>query len=174
MGQGGSGLQTMLGPNAGGVMGVIGELAEAIRRGRYPWWYPDGAKGCAIDYFVYGTDFAPLPLSATVQNNINISGDSAFCILSAVLVETDTGNTTFLAMKPLLARLQDTGSGRYLSNIPIHVDNWFGTAEEPKYWDVPKIIAPNSSFNVEMQNQEATARNVRVAFHGFKIFGFRP
>jgi hypothetical protein len=154
--------------------GALAGLAASIRQGRYPWWYPDAAKGLAIDYFVYATDFAPLPLSATVQNNININGDSAFVILSGVLVETDTANTTFLAQRPLLARLQDTGSGRYLSNIAIHVDNWFGTAELPKYWDIPKIIAPNSTFAVEIQNQEAVARNVRVAFHGFKIFKFTP
>lgn len=149
-------------------------LIEAAQRGRYPFWYPEGAKGLALDYFVYGTDFVPLGASATVTNNINIAGDSAFCILSAVLVETDTGNTTFLANEPLLAQLADSGSGRQFSNTPIHVGNWFGTAEEPKYWDVPKVLAPNSTFNVTMQNLEAVARNVRVAFHGFKIFGFRP
>lgn len=158
----------------GEVQSAIAALRVAASQGRYPWWYPDGAKGSAIDYFVYGTDFTPLTASLTVQNNININGDSAFCILSGVLVETATDNTTFLANAPLLFRLQDSGAGRYLSNIPIHAGNWFGTAEEPKYWDVPKILAPNTTFSVEAQNLEATDRNVRIAFHGFKIFNFRP
>lgn len=153
---------------------AIAELAASVRAGRFPWWYPDGAKGLQIDYFVYGIQFLPLTASLTLQGTANINGDSAFCILSGVLVETDTGNTTFLAQRPLLARIVDTGSGRYLSNSQIHVDNWFGTAEEPKYWDVPKIFAPNSTLGLELQNLEATDRNVRVAFHGFKIFGFRP
>lgn len=154
--------------------GNIAELAAAIRQGRYPWWFPDGAKGKAIDYFVYATDFTPLALSATVQNNITISGDAAFVILSAVLLESDTANTTFLAIPPLKVKLTDTGAGRLLSNIAINAPNWFGTAQEPKYWDIPKIIAPNSTLAVEVQNLEATARNIEVAFHGFKIFEFRP
>ena len=152
----------------------VGALIEGMKGGRYPFWFPDGAKGLQLDYFVYGTDFAPLTASLTTTNNINISGDSAFMILSAVMVETDTANTTFLAQMPLLASLSDTGSGRQFSNTPIHADNWFGTAEEPKYWDVPKLLAPNATFNVTLQNLEAVNRNVRVAFHGFKIFGFRP
>lgn len=151
-----------------------GAIIEAARQGRYPFWFPEGAKGLAMDYFVYGTDFTPLGASLTVTNNINISGDSAFCILCAVAVETSTDNLTFLADLPLLAQLSDSGSGRQFSNTPIAASNWFGTAEMPKYWDIPKVLAPNATFNVTMQNLEATARNVRVAFHGFKIFGFRP
>jgi len=152
----------------------IAQLAKAITMGRFPWWYPKDARGLAIDYFVYGTDFTPLALSATTQNNINIDGSSAFVVLSSVLVETATDNTTFLALSPLLFKLQDSGSGRYLSNHAVHANNWFGTAQEPKYWDIPKILAPNTTLGVEVQNLEAVARNVRVDFHGFKIFGFKP
>lgn len=152
----------------------IANLANAVRGGKYPWWYPDGAKGKAIDYFVYGTDFTPLLASATATNLIAINADSAFVILSAVIVETDTADTVFLGQQPLLFRLSDSGSGRFLSNTAIHADNWFGTAQLPKYWDIPKILAPNSTFSVTAQNLEATNRNVRVAFHGIKIFSFAP
>lgn len=153
---------------------MMGRLAKDIRGGRYPWWYPDAAKSLAIDYFVYGTEWLPLGSGATVQNNINISGEAAFVVLSGVLVETDTDNTVFLAQAPLLFQISDAGSNRQLSNIPIHASNWFGTAQEPKYWDVPKIFAPNSTLAVTAQNLEATARNVRIALHGFKIFKFQP
>jgi hypothetical protein len=149
-------------------------IRQMIAGGRYPWWYPDGGKGLQIDYFVYGTDWLPLVASLTTQNPININGDSAFVILSGVLTETATDNTTFLALSPLLFQIQDTGSGRFLSNHAVHAGNWFGTAQEPKYWDVPKIIAPNSTLAVSAQNLEATNRNVRVDFHGFKIFNFKP
>jgi len=151
-----------------------GALADAINSGRYPFWFPQGARGLAIDYAVYGTDFVPLPLSATVGNPINIDGASAFMILSAVLVETFIDNTTFMVQSPLLASIKDTGSSRDLANTPIPASNWFGTAQEPKYWDIPKILAPNTTLIVTLQNLEAVARNVRIAFHGFKIFGFRP
>lgn len=153
-------------------------LVQELQKGNVPWWMPNSYKNLIalrqvdFDYFVYGTDFTPLALSATASNNIAISGDADFCILSAVLVETDTANTVFLAASPILFMLTDTGSGRDLANTPVHADNWFGTAQEPKYWDVPKIIRRNSTFRVTAQNLEATARNVRVAFHGFKIFPY--
>lgn len=147
-------------------------LLDAISAGRYPFWFPEEAKGLSLDYFVYGTDFTPLSASATTTRAIQINSDSAFLALSACIVETDTGNTTFLANHPLLVTLTTGGAALSLSNTPIHADNWFGTAEQPKYWDLPKVFLPNTTFNVQMQNLEATDRNVRVAFHGFKIFKF--
>jgi hypothetical protein len=151
-------------------------LWEALNSGRYPFWFPEEARipgrELAMDYFAYGTDFEPLAASATTTRSIQINSDSAFMVLSATMVETDTANTTFLANRPLLVSLSTGGAALNLSNTPIHADNWFGTAEEPKYWDVPKVLLPNTTFNVQLQNLEATARNVRVAFHGFKLFKF--
>lgn len=155
--------------------GLIGAIQAAGQSGAYPFWFPPKARGLAIDYFAYGTDFVPLGAGATVANPINITNDSAFCILSAVMVETDISNLVFLPQRPLLASLQDSGSGRNFSSTPVHADNWFGTAEEPKYWDIPKILSPNTTFTVQLQNLDpANARNCRVTFHGFKIFGFVP
>jgi hypothetical protein len=149
-----------------------GALQEAIRGGGYPFWFPKEARGLAMDYFVYGTDFLPLAASATTTQAIQINSDSAFLVLSATMVETDTGNTIFFANRPLLALLSTGGAALNLANQDIHVDNWFGTAEEPKYWDVPKILLPNTTFNTRLQNLEAVNRNVRVAYHGFKLFSF--
>lgn len=147
-------------------------LIDAIKSGAYPFWFPPEAKHLALDYFVYGTDYEPLLANATTTRSIQINSDSAFLILSAVMVETDENNTTFMANRPLLVQLSTGGAALNLSNTPIHADNWFGTAEEPKYWDLPKVLLPNTTFNVQLQNLEAVARNVRVAFHGFKLFKF--
>ncbi len=147
-------------------------LMDALKGGSYPFWFPPEARNLALDYFVYGCNFEPLNISATQTVAIQINSDSAFLVLSATLVETATDNTTFLANRPILASLTTGGAALSLSNTAVHVDNWFGTAQEPKYWDVPKILLPNTTFNVQLQNLEATARNVRVAFHGFKLFRF--
>lgn len=147
-------------------------LLDALRGGSYPFWFPEEARHLALDFFTYGANFAPLSASATATQAIQINSDSAFMILSATLVETATDNTTFLANHPLLVTLTTGGAALSLSNTAIHADNWFGTAQEPKYWDVPKILLPNTTFNVQLQNLEATDRNVRVAFHGFKLFRF--
>lgn len=149
-----------------------GALVEAARQGSYPFWFPQEARNLALDFFTYGTDFLPLTASLTLTQAIQINSDSAFMVLSATMVETQTDNTTFMPNRPLLVTLTTGGAALSLSNIPIHADNWFGTAQEPKYWDVPKILLPNTTFNVTIQNLEATNRNVRVAFHGFKLFRF--
>ncbi len=147
-------------------------LIDAIRGGSYPFWFPPEARGLALDYFVYATDFAPLLASATTTQAIQINSDSAFLVLSAVMVETAIDNTTFFPNRPLLVQLSTGGAALNLANTPIHADNWFGTAQEPKYWDVPKILLPNTTFNTQLQNLEAVNRNVRVAYHGFKLFKF--
>jgi len=146
-------------------------LIDALGGG-YPFWFPKEARNNALDFFTYGTDFEPLVASATTTRAIQINSDSAFMILSATMVETDTANTVFLANRPLLVQLATGGASLSLGNTPIHADNWFGTAEQAKYWDVPKVLLPNTTFNVTLQNLEAVDRNVRVAFHGFKLFKF--
>lgn len=146
---------------------------DSMRAGKYPFWFPEKARDLAMDYFVYGADFTPLLASASDSKNIQINNDSAFLILSAVMVETDTANTTFFPNRPLLAQISTGGAQLNLSSIPIHADNWFGTAEEPKYWDVPKTLLPNTTLVVQLQNLEAVNRNIRVAFHGFKIFKYK-
>jgi hypothetical protein len=152
----------------------IAALMDAINIGRYPFWFPLEARGKAIDYFVYPTSFTPLLASATTLNAINIQGDSAFIIISGVIVETDTLNTTFLTYNPLLVTLTNTGASSGFSAGAVHANNWFGTADSPKMWDMPKLLAPNSSIGVQLQNLEAVNRNVHVAFHGIKIYGFAP
>lgn len=154
------------------LTGSIQALIAEIRGGKFPWWYPKAARGLQIDYFVYGTDFLPLLAGATTANPINISGESAFCCVSMALVETNEVDTTFLLNRPLLASIRDSGSDRLLSNTPIHVDNWFGTAELPSFLDVPKIFAPAGTMVIQLQNLEAVARNVRIALRGFKIFSY--
>ena|SRR5690349_13304108 len=148
-------------------------LADAMRIASYPFWFPINARENALDYFAYGTDFTPLAAGATTTRAIQINSDSAFLVLSACMVETDTTDLVFLANRPLLVTLTTGGAALSLMNTPIHADNLFGTAEEPKYWDVPKVLLPNTTFNVTLQNLDTTnARNVRVAFHGFKIYQF--
>ena len=154
--------------------GDIWLLIQQIAAGNYPWWYPDAAKSLAIDFFIYGSDFIPLPGAATLTQPINIDGSAAFVICTTQLVETADDDVTFLGNRPLLISVLDTGSGRVLSNIPIHADNWFGTAQRPYVWPVPKIMAPNATMQVTLQNLDPAERHVRVAFAGFKIFNFVP
>jgi hypothetical protein len=153
-------------------------LIDGMRAGKYPFWYPEGAIRNKLDYdfFAYGVSFTGtnvLTASQTITLPININSDSAFLILSAAMVETATDNTTFLTQFPILVQLNEGGGARNLFNAPQHANNVFGTGEQPKYWDVPKLLLPNSTFNVQLQNLEAVNRNVHVTFSGFKIFGWQ-
>lgn len=149
-------------------------LVTAFQAGRYPFWFPQGGMELALDYFAYGVNFLPLNAGATVTLPIAINSDSAFMVMSATLVECDITNLVFLGNRPLLAQIAEAGGARQLSNIQMHVDNWFGTAQNPKYWDVPKILLPNSTLNVTLQNLDGVNnRNIFVAFHGFKLFQFQ-
>lgn len=152
-----------------------GQVAQQLNAARFPWWFPIEVAGRQLDAFTLVTDFEPISASATETQNIAVPGDAAFLILSAVAAVTNTDNTTFVAFgaRPYLVTLRTTGSDRGLSNGAVHIDNWFGTAAQPAYWDNPKILAPNENLAVTLQNLAATDRNVRLAFRGFKVFGFR-
>jgi hypothetical protein len=127
------------------------------------------------DAFSYGLSFTGnnrLLASQTITLPIAINSDSAFLILSSTMVVTSVDNLTFLASWPILVQLNEGGGSRNLFNTPQHAMNVFGTAQRPYYWQVPKLLMPNSTFNVTLQNLEATDRHVHVTFSGFKIFGW--
>lgn len=131
---------------------------------------PPRLRQRARDFFVYTLDFLPLALSATATQEVQIQSDSDFVIGAAVAVVTDTANTTRLGFVPQLVQLFSSGTGRNLFSNPTHFENVFGTAQEPAIWPIPKVLPAASTFNAQLQNLEATARNVRLAFLGFKIF----
>lgn len=128
------------------------------------------------DYFTYGKDFIGanvLAAGATLGLGIAINGDADFLIVSSTRVVTLADNTTFFAQAPVLVNITDSGSGRNLSDQFIHIESYFGTGQEPKYWDMTKVIPRNSTITITLQNLDVVnAFNVRVYLHGFKVFGF--
>lgn len=130
-----------------------------------------------LDPFTFVISFLPIALSATATDTFITQADSGFAIVKTTYVVTDTGDA-FVAnlsgdprVGPFLVTLSDSGSGRDLMQSAVHIDNLFGTAQRPFHWSKVKVLDPNSTFSCRLQNLSATARNVRLAFHGFKIFG---
>lgn len=152
------------------------KIQAMIAGGKFPWWFPRTYlqyPRVEFDYFVEVVSFQNiLPLTAQT-GSFTVDGASDIMVLSAVGVVTDTLNTTFYAQRPLTAVINDTGSNRQLSNLSVKFDNWFGTAELPKYWDIPRFFGRQSVVQLTLTNQAAIAFNVEVALHGFKIFTFR-
>jgi hypothetical protein len=131
---------------------------------------PRSVRGKAKRSFTYGVDFLPLPATSTLQLPITVQNDSDFYIIDAVAVVTDVLNTTRLTFVPQLVQLFDSSSGRTLFNTPAHFHSVFGTVELPGWFSMPTLLVRSSTLTVQLQNLEATARNVRVDFRGFKVF----
>lgn len=134
-------------------------------------------KAYDLDPFTFNVSFLPLAASNNATDNFITQADSGFAIVKTCFVIASSVDV-FIAnisdtpkYAPLLVSLTDSGSGRVLANGPTAVNNYFGTAERPFVWCRPKVLDPNSTFSVQVQNLVATAFNVRFAFQGFKIFG---
>jgi hypothetical protein len=105
-----------------------------------------------------------------------VQEDSAFLIVAGARLYLDSSDGVIAGDQALaLINVIDSGSGRSLiaqttagNDSPI--ENWFGTGKNPAYWPFPKILRPNSVVTVQLTNLEATARNYRLSFLGFKIF----
>lgn len=141
-----------------------------------------------LSFFTFNVEFLPATLNTFTDRNFLVQNDSAFVLTRTSYVATLTDNitpvnavtvpapaTTLLTLgvsAPFLVNITDSGSGRQFSNIDTHIDNWFGSAEDPYFWPSPQVLDPNSNVTVRLQNLSTTVSyNVRCAFHGYKVFG---
>lgn len=130
-----------------------------------------------LDPFTFIINFLPLAASNTATDNFITQADSGFAIIKTAFTVASDVNV-FVAnisdtpkYAPQIITLSDSGSGRDLSNGPVSINTYFGTGERPFIWCHPKILDPNSTFTARIQNLVATAFNIRLSFHGYKIFG---
>jgi hypothetical protein len=156
------------------IKGVTMSLHAAILAVKY---------GAEIDPFTYEIDFTPATLSTVTTGQFLVQSDAAFAICQTTFTAADTSDALVTGLQPFgsggdfltpfLVQLTDAGSGRALTNNPsgIPIESLFGTAQRPREWPTPKILSPNSAFVAQIQNLSATSRNVRLSFHGYKIFG---
>lgn len=130
-----------------------------------------------LDPFTFPINFLPLAASNTATDQFITQADSGFAIVKTAFtigssVDVFVANISDTpSYAPQVVTLSDSGSGRDLSSAAVSIRNYFGTAERPFIWARPKVLDPNSTFTARIQNLVATAFNIRLAFHGFKIFG---
>jgi hypothetical protein len=130
-----------------------------------------------LDPFTFPINFLPLAASNTATDNFITQADSGFAIVKtsftiASNVDVFVANISDTPKyAPQVITLSDSGSGRDLSSLPVSINTYFGSGERPFIWCRPKVLDPNSTFTARIQNLVATAFNIRLAFHGFKIFG---
>ena len=134
-------------------------------------------KAYTLDFFTFVINFLPLAASNTDTQNFVTQADSGFAIVKTSFDIASNVNV-FVAnisdtprYAPQVITLSDSGSGRDLSNSAVSIGTLFGPNDDPFTWPCPKILDPNSTFTARIQNLVATAFNIRLSFHGYKIFG---
>lgn len=134
-------------------------------------------KNFTLDFFTFVINFLPLAASNTDTQNFITQADSGFAICKTSFTVASNVNV-FVAnisdiprYAPQIITLSDSGSGRDLSNSGVSIGSLFGPDEFPFPWPTPKVLDPNSTFTARIQNLVATAFNIRLSFHGYKIFG---
>lgn len=131
---------------------------------------PEYVRARAKDYFAYSIDFLPLAASATQRAAFQVQNDSDFLLIGLAGVWRVPATAVVDGNQAATVEMFSSGSGRLLSNRAMDYLNWFGTAREPMYTPYPKLLERASEFAVTLNNLTAVAFNVRLAFHGFKIF----
>lgn len=123
------------------------------------------------DFFVYSAEFLPIGASATATVRVPIQADSHFAMMEITGdCRAATTDETVIAQPAMRLTLRDEGTGRILMDRGQMWDNIIGTAERPFFLPAPKVLRANSTMVVELVNDNANARQVRIAFIGFKVF----
>jgi hypothetical protein len=135
---------------------------------------PPELRALAKDYFAYRIEFLPLGANQALTGSFNVQSDSDFVIVArtALILNAATGAWLDPNQAPFLITETDTGSGRQIMDGAVGFAGFFGTGSEPHYLVWPKKIRAASAYTVRLENLSATAFNVRLAFHGFKLFPF--
>lgn len=98
--------------------------------------------------------------SATIQNSIKISADSAF-------VANDVRG---ISTGDLLFFMRTDSSDRQLMNQPMHSSNYMGTAQRPAPLHKPLLMPANTTVTYDISNLTAAVNELWLSLNGFKIY----
>jgi hypothetical protein len=127
-------------------------------------------------FFIYEADFIPLALSATATINTQIQNDSHFLCIGGCKLQTDVGNAVVTDSPStanatgILVQITDVAAGFPLSQVPVPLENIFGSAQLPAIWALPKLFRKGTTIATQVQNLIATARNLRISYWGIRIY----
>jgi len=140
------------------------------------------------EHFVYSASWiagtaTALAASATVEAQINITGDADFVIQelnltswSALAIPTiaDLGVNEEAVMPDFLIMIVIAGSGRQIMNVAQPVANVCGSHQinmVPGRLPMPKLVQSSNAISCVLTNRTAVAPNrVDLSFIGFKVF----
>lgn len=121
-------------------------------------------------YYVYSTGQVALPAVAGAQVNANISiladADFACHYISGVATQANLIVLNWAG----LVQINDAGVGRTFFNVAIPFDSIAGNARQPYPLPIPRRVARNSTLVLTFTNPVATATNVHLSLHGYKLY----
>lgn len=142
------------------------------------------ARKFDFDPFAFSIDFGGLGFQGVSTQQFVIPADYGFaiCAQSAIEVPTPGPETPFgsgidAVNVPIIITLSDSDSGVGISNTPIPLDAWFGTAIRPFILPIPKILSPHAQMTCIAQSVEGDPLTqlgfdqLRLTFHGLKVTG---
>lgn len=121
------------------------------------------------EQFIYATP--PIALLAAVgavgAGNILVTSDADYQVnyitidvQQAALVVANWGGTILLT---------SSDSNKAWMNVAIPVDSIRGTGQMPYVLQIPKLVKANTTVTVTVTNNIATATNVVLVLHGYKL-----
>lgn len=141
---------------------------------------PDVLADKVVDFYSLGFNFVggnQIPASGSQPVSVTLNTDSHFAVLWIAGFASQGGNiVTAVPAPPLTLQIQDGGSGRLLSNTPVHWMTQTGVQGLPYpvggYGGAPKLFAAGSTIVITVNNLDtANAYNAWLTLSGFKIFG---
>lgn len=137
----------------------------------------NGPRLIGKDIYAYAFVFpvSELTASAQVTKSINIENDSQFLWTKATyfaFVDNSVSYDASTRTIPLVTvQWRDTSSSNQIFNVPIYVENFFGTGEIPFILPEPKLLEPRTTVSVDATNQHsADAYSLYLCMIGMKLY----
>ena len=123
------------------------------------------------DWFTYTAEFLPLNANAAQNVSVPIQADSDFMLTGlSGTVKALVTDEVVIAAPAVTIRLENTGTGRNMMDRPVPWDNLVGTSQRPFLLPSPHTLKANSTLLVALTELGGNARQVRIAFLGYKMF----
>lgn len=132
------------------------------------------------DYFWYAVSVSGLQSTApTATSLINIDADSDFyCVAFSYQASIITANLGALVTEatnviPLVTlQINDTGSGKSLSNIPISLGAYAGDGKRPYRLVRPRVFLSNATVQLNWASYVVAGSVYRIdwVMHGYKVY----
>ena len=114
------------------------------------------------------------PSGTAVVGNLKITSEADFEAVKIMVLGRKFVDQAWLSTKNFLINFKDLASGRDLNNVPIHAENFGGSANEPLILPVTLFMNRNSAVTVEFTNVEPVSTDIYLYYTMLGIKYYYP